>query len=226
LTERQTRQRLAAILAADAVGYSRLMSADDHGTVAALEAARAVFSKQILASQGRVVDMAGDSVLAVFETAAGAVSAALAAQADLEAAMSEVAAEKRLLFRIGVHLGDIIEKTDGTIYGDGVNVAARLQALAPSGGIVISEAVRGSVKNRVAARFVDLGKQAIKNIAEPVRAFQVQATSGRTSLGTQWRRSGSLSLRAGGMQCTAACRSAALRIMPRANRSLCFRSRI
>ena len=134
MSERQTRQRLAAILAADAVGYSRLMSADDHGTVAALDAARAVFSKQIVASQGRVVDMAGDSVLAVFETAAGAVCAALAVQADLEAAMSEVAAEKRLLFRIGVHLGDVIEKTDGSIYGDGVNVAARLQALAPSGG--------------------------------------------------------------------------------------------
>src|SRR5438067_7718183 len=175
------RQRLAAILAADAVGYSRLMSADDHGTVAALDAARAVFRKHILASHGRVVDMAGDSVLAVFETAAGAVSAALATQTALEAAVGEVPAEQRLLFRIGVHLGDVIEKTDGSIYGEGVNVAARLQALAPSGGIVISEAVRGSVKNRVAARFVDLGKQSVKNIAEPVRAFQVQGTSGKAS---------------------------------------------
>src|SRR5205085_5082479 len=78
------------------------------------------------------------------------------------------------LFRIGVHLGDVIEKGDGTIYGDGVNIAARLQALAPAGGVVISDAVHGSVKNRIAARFVDLGKQTVKNIAEPVRAFQVQ----------------------------------------------------
>ena len=179
MSETQTRSRLAAILAADAVGYSRLMSADDRATVAALDAARAFFRKHIEASPGRVVDMAGDSVLAVFETAAGAVSAALATQRDVEASTNEVPSEQRLLFRIGVHLGDVIEKTDGTIYGDGVNIAARLQALAPAGGVVISDAVRGSVKNRVAARFVDLGRQSVKNIAEPVRAFQVQPTDGK-----------------------------------------------
>ncbi len=179
MSETQTKQRLAAILAADAVGYSRLMTSDDRGTLAALDAARAVFRKHIVASQGRVVDMAGDSVLAVFETATGAVAAALAVQHDLDASMSEIPSDQRLFFRIGIHLGDVIEKGDGTIYGDGVNIAARLQALAPSGGVVISEAVRGSVKNRVAARFVDLGKQTVKNIAEPVRAFQVQATDGK-----------------------------------------------
>jgi len=179
LSETQTRSRLAAILAADAVGYSRLMSADDHATVAALDAARAVFRQHIQASQGRVVDMAGDSVLAVFETAAGAVSAALGTQRDLEIGTTEVPSDRRLLFRIGVHLGDVIEKGDGTVYGDGVNIAARLQALAPAGGVVISDAVRGSVKNRIAARFVDLGKQTVKNIAEPVRAFQVQGAEGK-----------------------------------------------
>src|SRR3954468_15292764 len=132
LSETETRQRLAAILAADAVGYSRLMSADDRATVAALDAARAIFRKHIAATQGRVVDRAGDSVLAVFETAAGAVSTALAVQHDLDANMSEVPTDRRLLFRIGIHLGDVIEKSDGTIYGDGVNIAALLQALAPS----------------------------------------------------------------------------------------------
>ena len=181
MSETQTRHRLAAILAADAVGYSRLMSADDRATVAALDAARAIFRKHIQASQGRVVDMAGDSVLAVFETAAGAVSAALGTQRDLEVATTEVPSDQRLLFRIGIHLGDVIEKDDGTIYGDGVNIAARLQALAPAGGVVISDAVRGSVRNRIPARFVDLGKQTVKNIAEPVRAFQAQgAESGGT----------------------------------------------
>ena len=155
------------------------MSVDDSATVAALDAARAIFRKHIQASQGRVVDMAGDSVLAVFETAAGAVSAALGTQRDLEANMGEVPSDQRLLFRIGIHLGDVIEKEDGTIYGDGVNISARLQALAPAGGVVISDAVRGSVRNRIPARFVDLGKQTVKNIAEPVRAFQVQATDGK-----------------------------------------------
>src|SRR5258706_6273039 len=167
LSERETRQRLAAILAADAVGYSRLMSVDDRATVAALDAARAVFGKKIQASQGRVVDMAGDSVLAVFETAAGAVSAALAVQHDLEANMSDVPTDRRLLFRIGIHLGDVIQKMDGTIYGDGVNIAARLQAVAPAGGVVISDAVRGSGKNRIAARFLHLGQQAGEENAEP-----------------------------------------------------------
>ncbi len=179
MSDTQTKHRLAAILAADAVGYSRLMSADDRATVAALDAARAVFRNHIQANQGRVVDMAGDSVLAVFETAAGAVSAALATQRELEANVGEIPTDQRLLFRIGVHMGDVIEKADGTIYGDGVNIAARLQSLAPAGGAVISEAVRGSVKNRVAAHFVDLGAQSVKNISEPVRAFQVQGADSK-----------------------------------------------
>src|SRR5256714_15494729 len=108
LSETETRQRLAAILAADAVGYSRLMSVDDRAPVTALDASRAVFRKHIQASQGRVVDMAGDSVLAIFETAAGAVSAALATQRELQATLGEAPVDQRLLFRIGVHLGDVI----------------------------------------------------------------------------------------------------------------------
>jgi len=126
-----------------------------------------------------VIDMAGDSVLAAFDTASGAVNAALAIQKELDRGSSALLEAGRMRFRIGVHLGEIIEKADGTIYGDGVNIAARLEGLAEPGGIMVSDAVRGSVKNRVAARFDDQGEQTVKNIAEPVRAFRVKpAASG------------------------------------------------
>jgi hypothetical protein len=127
VTGAEFKQRLAAILAADVAGYSRLMAADERATVAALDAARAVFRTQIESNQGRVIDMAGDSVLAVFETATGAVTSALAVQHELNASSSAVSEDRRMQFRIGVHLSDVIEKADGTIYGDGVNIAARLE---------------------------------------------------------------------------------------------------
>ena len=167
------KQRLAAILAADVAGYSRLMALDERATVAALDAARAVFRTPIEANQGRVIDMAGDSVLAVFETATGAVSVALAVQQELKALNEDVPEDRRMRFRIGVHLGDVIEKADGTVYGDGVNIAARLQALAEPGGITVSESIRTAVKGKVGASFEDRGEQHVKNIAEPVRVFQV-----------------------------------------------------
>ncbi len=173
MTEPELTQRLAAILAADAAGYSRLMSADERATVAALDAARAVFRQQIESNRGRVIDMAGDSVLAVFETATGAVSAALAIQQQLTSLCADVPDDRQMRFRIGVHLGDVIEKTDGTVYGDGVNIAARLQGLAEVGGIMVSESIRIAVKGKVAARFEDQGAQQVKNIAEPVRAHRL-----------------------------------------------------
>jgi hypothetical protein len=114
----ELKQRLAAILVADVVGYSRLMSLDERPTVAALDAAREVFRVHIESSQGRVIDMAGDSVLAVFETASGAVSAALAVQAQLGKLGADLPEVSRMRFRIGMHLGDVIEKADGTVYGD------------------------------------------------------------------------------------------------------------
>jgi class 3 adenylate cyclase len=136
------KQRLVAILAADVEGYSRLMSIDERLTVVALDAARAVFRTRIEATQGRVIDMAGDSVLAVFETAIGAVSCALAIQTEVNALADTAPADRGMRFRIGVHLGDVIEKPDGTVYGDGVNIAARLQSLAEAGGTSISDAVQ------------------------------------------------------------------------------------
>ena len=175
-----TRQRLAAIVAADAVGYSRLMALDEPGTVATLDAARGVFRRHIEAQHGRVVGMAGDSVLAVFDTAAGAIVAALQLQRDWQAWAAGEAPERRMLFRIGVHLGDVIEKSDGTVYGDGINVAARLQALAAPGGVSASEAVYCAVRDRVDAYFRDEGEQTVKNIAKPVRVYGVQATDALT----------------------------------------------
>ena len=145
-------QRLAAILAADVVGYSRLMAADERGTVADLDTARSVFKACIESSQGRVIDMAGDSVLAVFETATGAVNAALAVQRELGTHAAHVSEDRRMRFRIGVHLGDVIVKPDGTIYGDGVNIAARLERLAEPEGIAVSDSIRAAVKRKVPCR--------------------------------------------------------------------------
>jgi adenylate cyclase len=125
------RSRLLAILAADAAGYSRLMALDERGTVAALDAARAVFREHIASHGGRVIDTAGDSVLAGLATG--------------------LPDDRCMHFRIGVHLGDVIEKADGTVYGDGVNIAARLQGLAEPGGITLSDSIRHAVKGKVAA---------------------------------------------------------------------------
>ena len=130
MAEGNLRRRLAAILAADAAGYSRLLGQDERATVAALDDARRLFRTAIESKQGRVIDMAGDSILAVFETAAGAVETALTTRQCMQAENSRLPEDRRLHFRIGVHLGDVTEKPDGTIYGNGVNIAARLQALA------------------------------------------------------------------------------------------------
>jgi adenylate cyclase len=173
VSETNVRQRLAAILAADAAGYSRLMAADDRATVAALDAARAVFRRSVESRQGRVVDMAGDSVLALFETVTGAVESALEIQRELAGLAASAPEDGRMRFRIGVHLGDVLEKPDGTVYGDGVNIAARLQALPEAGGIALSAAVKDAVCGRVAAVFTDEGESRLKNLPAPVRWCRV-----------------------------------------------------
>src|ERR1022692_5146965 len=171
----ELRPRLVAILAADAVAYSRLMSVDDKGTIRAIEAAREVFRTIVTANGGRIVDTAGDSVLAIFKTAAGAASAALAIQRDLEAEAERVPVDRRLRFRLGLHLGDVVQKSDGTVYGDGVNIAARLQGAARPGGIVASESVRVAVRGKLAANFEDIGERFFKNLGEPVRVHHLTA---------------------------------------------------
>ena len=162
------------VLAADAAGYSRLMSIDDRATVVALDAARAVFREQVAAQNGRVIDMAGDSVLSVFETASGAVNCALTVQRELSESDADLPEERRLRFRIGIHAGDVIEKADGTVYGDGVNIAARLEGLALPGASVVSQAVHSMVARRVEGIFEDIGDQTVKNIAHPVRAYRMR----------------------------------------------------
>ncbi|HEV8646726.1 MAG TPA: adenylate/guanylate cyclase domain-containing protein [Burkholderiales bacterium] len=169
------RHRLAAILVADVAGYSRLMAGDERGTVAALDSARGVFKAQIESHQGHIIDMAGDSVLAVFETATGAVAAALAVQHVLTGQAAKVPEGRRMQFRIGIHLGDVIEKPDGTVYGDGVNIASRLQSLAEPGSVTVSDSVKSVVRGKVPAVFEDQGEQTVKNIPEPVHAYRVEA---------------------------------------------------
>lgn len=178
MSDEALRQRLAAILAADAVGYSRLMAADERATVSALDAARAVFRRQIESNQGRIIDMAGDSVLAVFESATGAASSALGIQQELQSSPTQAPEDQRLRFRIGVHLGDIIEKADGTAYGDGVNIAARLEGLADAGGICISSAVFDAVGRQLRLHFEPLGEHRVKNIDRPVRVYRAVSEAG------------------------------------------------
>ena len=165
-------RRQAAILMADVAGYSRLMASDGPGTVAALDTARAAFREQIAARRGHVVDMAGDSVLAVFDEAGAAVRSALTIQAQLAAIFASVAEPKRMRFRIGLHQGEVMGKADGTVYGDGVNIAARLESLAEAGGITASAAVAEAVRDADDVHFVDQGEQLVKNIPYPVHAYR------------------------------------------------------
>ena len=168
-------RKLTAILAADVAGYSHLMQVDDRSTVATLEAYRGVFREHIEAHEGRIVDMAGDSVLAVFDSPTEAVRAAFDIQSVLAKRNEVLPEERRMRFRIGVNLGDVISKADGTVYGDGVNIAARLESIAEPGGVTISGTVFDQVKNRVQVGFDFIGEQAVKNISEPVRAYRVRS---------------------------------------------------
>ncbi len=169
----EIKQRLAAILAADAVGFSRLMGVDERATLAELDVNRALFRDHCEAQDGRIVDMAGDSVLAVFASAAAAVRAAIAVQAAVEGRSTGIPDDRRMRYRVGVNLGEIIEKADGTIYGDGVNVAARLQSLAEAGGILVSAKIHDEVQGRVDVTMTAAGEHRVKNIARPLRTYRV-----------------------------------------------------
>ncbi len=182
-------EKLAAILVADVAGYSRLMRVDERRTVATLDEYREVFRAAITSQDGRVVDMAGDSVLAVFASVGGAIAAATEVQATLAQRNTEREAGHAMEFRIGINLGDILEKSDGSIYGDGVNVAARLESLASPGGINVSGPVYNSVRAKVSAAFEFIGEQALKNIANPVAVYRLlPATSEPASSATVPRR--------------------------------------
>ncbi len=173
MNDDRQRQRLAAILAADAVGYSRLMEADEQATMAALDAARTVFRAEVAAHHGASSTRRATRCSRCSTPRLAPSRRRLPFSARSRRRRATSPRPRRMQFRIGVHLGDVIERPDGDVHGDGVNIAARLQALAQPGGIVVSEAVRGAVKSRLAAKFDDLGMQAVKNIADPVRAFAV-----------------------------------------------------
>jgi adenylate cyclase len=166
-------RRLAAIFAADVAGYSRLMGSDDVGTLRLLTERREVMDGLIAEHGGRVVNTAGDSVLAEFPSAVDAVQCAVETQARLARANESLPTDRRLEFRIGVHVGDVVVR-GGDLFGDGVNIAARLQALAEPGGICVSGAAHEHVRKLLPLlRFTDLGPQAVKNIDELVRAYSL-----------------------------------------------------
>ena len=167
------KRRLAIILSADVAGYSQLMGDDERATMDTLNAYRDVFRRHISARDGRVVDTAGDSVLALFYSIVEAVQCAVDVQGEIEACNAGLPEHRRMRFRVGVNLGDIFEQDDGTIYGNGVNVAARLESLAEPGGIWLSGSAHEQVEGKTNRRFEDVGTHAVKNIARPVRAFRV-----------------------------------------------------
>src|SRR5439155_543854 len=153
-------------------GYSRLMGADEEGTLRTLNSYRKVLDTLIAQHRGRVVGAAGDSVLVEFASVVDAVQCAVVIQATLKAENASLPPERRMEFRIGINLGDVMVEGE-QIYGDGVNIAARMENLAESGGICISGTVHEHVKNKLTLSYEDLGEQAVKNIAEPVRVFRV-----------------------------------------------------
>jgi len=166
-------RKLAALLSADVEGYSRLMGEDEAATVHTLTVYRAVIQALVQEHRGRVVDSPGDNVLAEFASVVNAVQCAVAIQRDLGVRNTALPSQRRMRFRVGINLGDVI--VDGErIYGDGVNIAARLESLAPGGGICIAGSVYEQVKGKLALRYEDLGAQPVKNIAEPVRVYRVR----------------------------------------------------
>jgi adenylate cyclase len=167
-----TKRKMAAILSADVKGYSRLMSADEEGTVKSLNNCREIISRCVQGHSGRVVDSPGDNVLAEFVSTVEAVKCALKIQENLKIKNACLPESRRMEFRIGVNLGDVIEE-EGRIYGDGVNIAARLEGLAEGGGICLSGTAFDQVKNKLAVGYQYLGKQTVKNIPDPVRAYKV-----------------------------------------------------
>jgi TolB-like protein len=173
MAQERTQRRLAAILAADVVGYSRMMEADEAGTLAALKARRKEVLEPLVAQhQGRVFKVTGDGVLVEFTSAVNAVQCAVDLQHGMAASNDGQPEERHIVLRIGVNLGDVmVEGSD--LYGDGVNIAARLEGIAEPGGILVSGTAYDYVRNKVKVGFEDLGVQKLRNIADPVRTYQV-----------------------------------------------------
>jgi adenylate cyclase len=172
MTTQEVKRKLAAILSADVKGYSRLMSEDEEATVRTLNAYKQIMTNLIQQHHGRVVDAPGDNVLAEFASVVEAVRCAVEIQKELKARNADLPGNRRMEFRIGVNLGDVV--VDGEqILGDGVNIAARLESLSEAGGICISGTAFDHVENKLGLGYEYLGEQTVKNIAKPVRVYRV-----------------------------------------------------
>ena len=175
----RVQRRLAAIVAADVVGYSRLMGQDEEGTLAALTAHRTQLIEPCITDhRGRIVKTTGDGLLAEFFSVVDAVRCAVSFQEGMRERNADVPEDRRIEFRIGVNLGDVIVQEDD-VFGDGVNVAARLEGLADPGGIIVSGTVHEHVRGKLEVRFDDLGPHEFKNIADPVQAYRIGEASGK-----------------------------------------------
>ena len=167
-------RKIAAILVADVVGYSRLAGADEEGTLARLRALRSdLIDPAIAAHHGRIVKRTGDGSLIEFRSVVDAVRCAIEVQNAMVERNAGVPEDRRIVFRIGIHLGDVVEESDGDLMGDGVNIAARLEGIAAPGAICLSEQAYWQVKGRLDLAVTDLGATRLKNIAEPVRAYSL-----------------------------------------------------
>jgi adenylate cyclase len=168
-------RKLAAILAADVAGYSKLASSDEERTLARLRALRSdLFDPTIAVHHGRVVKRAGDGVIIEFRSVVDAVRCAIEVQNGMAERNGGLPPERRIELRVGIHLGDVVEESDGDLMGDGVNIAARLEGIAKPGAICLSEDAYRQVKSRLDLAVHDLGATRLKNIAEPVRAYALE----------------------------------------------------
>jgi adenylate cyclase len=166
------KRKLAAILSADVEGYSRLMDDDEETTVRTLTAYRTAIADLVQQFRGRIVDTPGDNILADFTSVVDAVNCAVEIQRELAERNAELSYNRQMQFRIGINLGDVIEE-DGRIYGDGVNIAARVESLSEAGGICISGRAHDQVENKLGLEYEDLGKHQVKNIARPIQVYRV-----------------------------------------------------
>jgi adenylate cyclase len=179
MTADRIERKLSAILAADVAGYSRLMGADEEGTLASLNAhRRELLDPCIARHRGRIVKTTGDGLLAEFASVVDAVRCAVEVQTGMMKRNSGISDDGRLEFRIGINVGDIVEQ-DGDIFGDGVNIAARLESIAEPGGICVSERVQEDAAGKVGLTFEDIGEQALKNITRPIRAYRLRPEGAR-----------------------------------------------
>ena len=180
MTTQEVKRKLTAILSADVKGYSRLMGEDEEWTVRTLNAYKAAISSLVQQHRGRVVDSPGDNILTEFASVVDAVQCAVEIQQVLKAKNALLPENRRMEFRIGINLGDVIEEED-RIYGDGVNIAARLEGLAEAGGICISGSAYEQIENKLPLRYEYLGEHEVKNIVKPVRAYRAQIEPGEPS---------------------------------------------